>query len=104
MPELIPWENLLVLLEGGPVHFPTPRNHFVKDIKLDKDTPIFATSKGEIKLCGKYNVSDERENEMMAVCWKIFKLHWQITEAECKEVPACPRCFSELVLLGEITL
>ena len=103
-PELIPWERLLVLLEGGPVHFPTPRNHFVKDIKFDKDTPIFATSRGEIKHCGKHNVSDERENEMMVVRWKIFKLHQQITEAECKEVPTCPRCFSELALLAEITL
>ena len=77
-----------VLLEEGPVHFPTPRNHFVKDIKFDKDTPTFATSKGEIKHCDKYNVTDERVNEMMAVRWKIFKLHRQITEPECKEVPA----------------
>ena len=103
-PDKILWEHLLVLLEGDPVHFPTPRNHFVKDIKFDKDTPIFATSKGDIKHCCKYNVSDERENEMMMVGWKIFKLHRQITEAECKEVPACPRCFSELALLREITL
>ncbi len=43
--EMIPWRDLLLLLEGQPVHFPTPKNHYKDDICLTRDTPIFATGK-----------------------------------------------------------
>jgi hypothetical protein len=42
---MIPWRDLLLLLEGQPVHFPTPKNHYKDDIYLTRDTPIFATGK-----------------------------------------------------------
>ena len=43
--EMIAWKELLLLLEGQPVHFPAPKNHYAKDICLSKerypkDTPI----------------------------------------------------------------
>ena len=39
------------------------------------DTPIFATctGKAEIKYIGKFNTTDEVENEMMSVRWRLFK-------------------------------
>ena len=37
-PSLIPWCELLQVLEGDTVHFPAPKNPMSKDIVLDKDT------------------------------------------------------------------
>ena len=47
-PQIIPWHDLLLMLEGQPVHLPAPKSHFCKDIVFDKDTPIFGTSKHEL--------------------------------------------------------
>ena len=47
--ELIKWNEFLLLLEGHTVHLPAPKNHFASDICIDKDTPVFATSKDVIK-------------------------------------------------------
>ena len=49
---MIPWKELLILLEGQAVHLPSPKNHYSNDICIDKDTPIVATSKGEITYVG----------------------------------------------------
>ena len=43
-PRLITWQDFLLLLEGQPKHLPAPKSHFAKDIFLEKDVPIFATS------------------------------------------------------------
>ena len=67
---MIPWKELLILLEGQAVHLPSPKNHYSNDICIDKDTPIVATSKGEITYVGKYNSLDPIENEMMSIRWK----------------------------------
>ena len=67
------WNEFLVLLEGHTVHLPAPKNHFASDICIDKDTPFLATSKDVIKfIIGKYNTTDEIENDMMAVRWHVF--------------------------------
>ena len=50
--ELIPWEDMLLLLEGEPVHFPTPKNHFKEDVCLKRDTLVFATGKSRITFQG----------------------------------------------------
>ncbi|KAK2559142.1 hypothetical protein P5673_018267 [Acropora cervicornis] len=47
-PQIIPWHNFLLMLEGQMVHLPAPKTHFAKDIVCDKDTPIFCTSKQPI--------------------------------------------------------
>ena len=44
-PKVLPWHDMLLLLEGHPVHFPAPKTHFSCDILFEKDTPIFCTSK-----------------------------------------------------------
>jgi hypothetical protein len=52
-------EELLLLLEGQTVHLPTPKNIYARDICIDRDTPIFATGKAEIKYIGKFNTTDD---------------------------------------------
>ena len=53
--------------------FQLQKNHFASDICIDKDTPFLATSKDVIKfIIGKYNTTDEIENDMMAVRWHVF--------------------------------
>ena len=38
--------DLLLVLEGDPVHLPAPKSHFCKDIVFDRGTPTFGTSRG----------------------------------------------------------
>ena len=101
-PELIDWSDFLLLLEGQTVHLPRPKNAFATDLCIPKENtiPIFATSKGPIEFLGKYNSRDERENDMMSSRWNTFKLSFQIPLSECKDIPACARCFSNLVMSG----
>ncbi|CAB3996967.1 hypothetical protein DSY43_02735 [Paramuricea clavata] len=99
--EMIPWSDLLLLLEGETVKLPAPKNQFFSDVVIEKDTPIFATSKSRIAYAGKFHSSDERETEMMAIRWKVIEFKHQIPESEQKQVSQCVRCFSELALLGE---
>ena len=49
-PAIIPWSDLLLLLEGHIVHFAAPKPSYSEDILFEKDTPIFATSKAPITL------------------------------------------------------
>lgn len=96
-PEQISWEDLLRLLEGQNTKLPAPKNHFAKDIVIDKDTPIFATGPYRIKHVGRVN--DDRENHMMEVRWRVFEFYRRLTEAEINDnIPPCPRCFAEFVL------
>ena len=81
-------------------HFPAPKTQYGKDICLEKDTPIFATSKYPIVYRGSYNACDDRETEMMAARWRLFEFHRHIPEAEQKEFKSCAHCFSKLVMLG----
>ena len=64
--DLIPWHDLLLLLEGETVKLPARNNMYCEDIVISTDVAIFATSKSSIKHRGPYNASDDRETEMMA--------------------------------------
>ena len=64
---MIGWKELLILLEAQAAYLPSPKDHYSKDICIDKDTSIVATSKGEITYAGKYNTLDPIENEMMSI-------------------------------------
>jgi energy-coupling factor transporter ATP-binding protein EcfA2 len=99
-PEILAWKDMLLLLEGQTLHLLAPKTHFAKDIVFDRDTPIFATSKGQIVFVGKGGCFDEKETEMMSARWKLFSFFYQIPESSQKESPSCKRCFSELVMLG----
>ena len=97
---IIPWHDLLLLLEGQLVHLPAPKTHYAKDIHVcfAGDTPIFATAKNPICYF-KNGCIDDRETEMMAVRWKIFRFNCQnILEAQQKELDSCSRCFADLIL------
>lgn len=95
--QLIPWHDLLLLLEGECVHLPAPKTHFAADILLTKDTPIFSTSSKELQYV-KNGMHCERETEMMAVRWKVFKFHNRIPQNQQREVLPCSRCFARLIL------
>ena len=55
----------------------------------------------EIKHLGDYNKECERETEIMSVWWNVFKMSCQIPAEDVKDLVPCPRCFSNLVFLGE---
>ena len=95
--QLIPWHDMLLILEGESVHLPAPKTHFVQDILLEKNTPIVATSSSEIQYF-KNGVAVERETEMMRVRWKIFKFWSPLSENEQREVLPCQHCFARLIL------
>ena len=42
--EIISWKEMLLLLEGQPVHFPASKNHCSKDVCLLSDTPVVTIS------------------------------------------------------------
>jgi len=96
--KMISWRDLLLLLEGEPVHFPAPKNHFKEDVYLNSDIPVFATGKSMIRYRGPYNTVDAIEDEMMVSRWKLYSFTRQIPLADQKEVPVCKKCFCSLVL------
>lgn len=67
--EVIAWKDLLLLLEGKTVKLPVQKNHFVNDIIIDNDVPIFETSLAKNTCWGRYNLEDDQETEMMDARW-----------------------------------
>ena len=100
--QIIPWHDLLLMLEGHIVHLPALKTHFAKDICLQRDTPVFSTGKSPLVYL-KNGVIDEVETDMMSVRWFNIRLHRQIPRAEQKEIPACGKCFSELIIHAPVT-
>ena len=99
--EFIAWKDLLLLLEGETVKLPAPKNHFINDIVIKDDVPVFATSKSKITFKGPYNTEDERETEMMDSRWRIIKFNHVFQENDQKEIKACATCFAKLVLMAQ---
>ena len=96
-PQLIPWHDFLLLLEGQTVHLPAPKTHFSKDITVKSDTPIFCTTKYPI-LFLKNGVLDQLETEMMKVQWNLFELSYVIPRESQRVITSCGKCFSDLIL------
>ena len=96
-PRVIPWHDLLLLLEGQLVHLPAPKSLFAKDMVFDRDTPIFATSNYLLVFVSNGKVG-ERDTEMMTVRYRPFTFNWQIPEAKQQEMRACSTCFARLIL------
>ena len=95
--QVLPWQDMLLLLEGQPVHFSAPKTHYAQDIVFEKDTPIFCTSKSEI-VAIKGGVVDDIETQMMSVRWRVFTLYAQIPESEQVVLSPCGKCFAKLIL------
>ena len=87
--ELFKCNECLLLLEGHTVHPPAPKNHFTSDICIDKDKPVFAISKDVIKFISKYNITDEIENDMMAIRRHVFDFTQPIACDKQKDVSSC---------------
>ena len=81
--------------KGQKVHLPARKTHFCQDIEFIRDTPIFYTSKEELSFV-RGRVLDERESQMMRVCWKVFALQSPIPEEEQRNTPNCPHFFAKL--------
>ena len=64
--KIIPWHDLLLLLEGQTVHLPAPKSHYAEDIVFERDLPIFCTGKDELVYVHG-GLADSRETEMMQV-------------------------------------
>ena len=97
-PQLIPWHDLLLMLEGEVVHLPAPKTHFTEDIQFTKDTPVFCTSKRPL-IYIKNGVVDDRETEMMAVRWRVLYFNYQIPQEKQLNILPCKRCFAQLILM-----
>ena len=95
---IIPWQDLLRLLEGDKIHIATPKTQFAQDIILEKDTPIFCTGPSRIRKFSRDGDVNEVESEMMEVRWKVFIFFHQLRTADVVDVPPCPRCFANFVL------
>ena len=101
-PSLIPWCELLQVLEGDIVHFPAPKNVMSKDIVREKDTLFFATSDAPLALI-KGGTIDRVNTEMMHVRWPTFQLYRQIPKEQQKEMAVCSSCFAKLIM-SNVTL
>ena len=97
--ELIPWNDLLLLLEGETVKLPAPKNHFISDVVIATDVPIFATSKSRLVYKGAFNAGDDRETEMMNSRWRVVEFTHVFAEEDQKDIPPCKNCFAKLVML-----
>ena len=95
--QVLPWQGMLLLLEGQPVHFSAPKTHYAQDIVFEKDTPIFCTFKSEI-VAIKGGVIDDIETQMMSVRWRVFTMYAQIPESEQVVLSPYGKCFAKLIL------
>ena len=59
-PQIFPWHDLLLSLEGQEVHLPARKTHYKQDISFKGDTPIFCTAKDELSYV-RGGVLDKRE-------------------------------------------
>ena len=96
-PQVIPWHNLLLLLEGQTIHLAAPKTHFSQDIVLDHDVPIFCTTKEPFTFV-RAGVVDLVETQMMAVRWRTFHFFHQIPAEHQVETPPCGHCFARLIM------
>ena len=94
---ILPWSDMLLLLESHVVHFAAPKTSYSKGIEFSRDTPVFATAKAPISFV-KSSVIDDRETEMMNVRWRFFHFKHQFDLREQKTIAPCGNCFAKLLL------
>ena len=94
---ILPWNDMLLLLEGHIVHYAAPNTTYARDIEFTSDTPVFATSKSPIFFI-KGSSIDERETEIMDVRWRKFHFFHQIPISSQKTVTPCSTWFAHLML------
>ena len=104
--DVLPWEQILLLLEGDIVKFPAPKNQFGADIELSVDTPIFATSRSEIEFkSGNVDPAQvEQENAMMRSRWKAFHFTYEFSEEQQVACPPCKHCYAAFIFCSNVDL
>ena len=90
---IIPWSDLLQMLEGDIIHLPAPKNFCSQDIEFNQDTPADAPL-----VLVKGGSIDQANTQMMSVRWRFFHFWKQIPETEQLRLKPCPKCFSKLIL------
>ena len=102
--DVLPWEQMLLLLEGDAVRFPAPKNQFREDIEFEHDTPIFATSRGPVEYkSGSLDPAEvEMENAMMRSRWKPFHFSYEFTEAAQVTCKPCKHCYASFIFLVDV--
>ena len=96
--DLLPWADMLRLLDGSTVQFRRPMCSYGSNLvhTREENIAIFATSKDVMR-----HSSDHRETDMMERRWKVFHLYREIPRDQidrfCKP---CARCFAQFVYLG----
>ena len=95
-PTILPLSQLLQPLEGDEVNFPTPKNHWQKNIHFVRDSPVFATSSDEI-ISNKIGPLMLKETKMMRLRWKVYAFTHEIPEDKVCEQKPCGVCFTKLI-------
>ena len=95
--KIIPWPDLLNLLEGEPIQAPVPKTHYAENPYWRKCAPIFATWKSRIRKYERGQI-DEVETEVMESRWNVFVFRQQFTADTIADIQPCARCFATLVL------
>ena len=95
---ILPWQDMLRLLEGDKIHVPTPKTHFAQDIILEKDTPMFCTAPSRIRKFSRNYDVNEVESEMMDVRWKTFTFFHQMKISETRDIPSCQKSLADFLL------
>ena len=95
-PIILPWSDMLLLLEGNVVHFAAPKKTYNKHIEFSKYTLIFAIAKAPISSV-KGSMMGDRETEMINVRWHILTFKHQFDIHCQKTVPSFGYCFATLI-------
>jgi len=96
--EIIPWSDLLNLLDGSKLHVAAPKTSHTKDIVWAAKQPIFATGPEKIRRYFKGTSSiNAGETSQMDARWVYLHLTHRIPDINNQIIP-CARCFSQLIL------
>lgn len=97
-PQVLPWSDMLRLLEGDEVNFPAPKNSYSRNIQLpkNKDTPVFATSGDTIQYV-RANIVAAQETRMMDSRWNVFRFTHEIRAENQVELVACVKCYAKFL-------
>lgn len=93
--KVIPWSDLLNLLEGWPIHIPMPKTSNPEDVVWEAKTPIFATMDAMlVKTDGK--TIDKSNTKMMDNRWNYFEFYRPLRVIQ--KMEPCGRCFARFML------
>ena len=100
-PELIKWNDLLLLCEGDTVQFPRPMSTFSSNLTIEASNklPILATGREPIRHRDLDGVEHPDETEMMNVRWVYIHINKPLRNID-RTCKPCPRCFVELLRTG----